>query len=141
MTDAQGNVVPCQITEREDDGRLHFIFLATVPSLGYATYNVAPDTNVTTPTSNLSVSEKGMENQRYKVSIDANGDVSSIIDKQNGNREMLSAPIRLALLFDESLAWPSWEIHGDQLQKAPREYVDKEGLQVEVAEMAHCVSA
>lgn len=136
VTDAQGNVVPCQITEREDDGRLHFIFLATVPSLGYATYNVAPDTNVSTPTSasNLSVSEKGMENQRYKVTIDANGDVSSIIDKQNGNREMLSAPIRLALLFDESNAWPSWEIHGDQLQKAPREYVDKEGLQVEVAE-------
>ena len=97
VTDAQGNVVPCQITEREDDGQIHFIFLATVPSLGYATYNVAPDTNVSTPTSasNLSVSEKGMENQRYKVTIDVNGDVSSIIDKQNGNREMLSAPIRL----------------------------------------------
>lgn len=134
VTDAQGHVVPSQVTGHEN-GRLQFIFLGTVPSLGYATYNVAQakDGDVQ-PASTLSVSAQGMENGRYKVSIDANGDVSSIIDKLNGQREMLSAPIRLAMLFDESTTWPSWEIHGDQLQKAPREYVDNEGLQVEVAE-------
>lgn len=80
------------------------------------------------------INEKGMENDRYRLSIDSNGDVSSIIDKKLGNKELLSAPIRLAMLYDESLSWPSWEIHGDQLQKAPREYVDNEGINVEVAE-------
>ena len=136
VTDATGAVVPSQITGSGDGGAVRFIFLAKVPSLGYATYNVAPSAEEKAPDGQqpLSVSESSLENSRYKVTLDANGDVASVKDKQNGDKEMLSAPIRLAMLFDESLTWPSWEIHGDQLQKAPREYVDKEGLQVEVAE-------
>lgn len=133
VTDANGQRVPSQVVAYEN-GQVRFIFLADVPSLGYATYNVAPSTEAQSSNASLSVSNNGMENQRYKVVLDNNGDVSSIIDKSQGNKEMLSAPIRLAMLFDESLSSPSWEIHGDQLQKEPREYVDKEGLDVQVVE-------
>ena len=133
VTDSEGNTVPSQILENEN-GTVRFIFLATVPSLGYATYNVAPSVSDGEPETTLVINEKGMENDRYRLSIDSNGDVSSIIDKKLGNKELLSAPIRLAMLYDESLSWPSWEIHGDQLQKAPREYVDNEGISIEVAE-------
>lgn len=128
-----GQSVASQVLERNGND-FRFLFLATVPSMGYATYNVSPSTSAYNSNSGLSVSQNSMENGRYRIQINQNGDVSSIIDKKQGNKEMLSAPIRLAMLFDESLTWPSWEIHGDQLQKAPREYVDKEGLNVEVVE-------
>lgn len=133
VTDSEGQSVPTQIVEK-DNGKIKFIFLASVPSLGYATYNVLPSVSGDMPETNLVINENGMENDRYKISIDSNGDVCSIIDKKLGHKELLSAPIRLAMLYDESLAWPSWEIHGDQLQKEPREYVDNEGIKVEVAE-------
>ena len=133
VTDPDGHTVKSQIIGR-DGTKARVLFLATVPSLGYAAYNLAPSEKSETSDPALSVSEMGMENIRYRVAIDANGDVCSVVDKSQGGKELLSGPIRLAMLFDESTTWPSWEIHGDQLQRAPREYVDKEGLSVEVAE-------
>lgn len=134
VTDAGGNEVKSQILNHSD-GKAKLIFLADVPSLGYAVFNAAPVKEaLTTTDGNLTVSESGMENNRYRITINSNGDVSSVIDKAQDNRELLSAPIRLAMLFDESLSWPSWEIHGDQLQKSPREYVDGTDMQIEVAE-------
>lgn len=133
ITDSDGRQVPVQIVDN-NNGEIKFIFLATVPSLGYSTYNVSPTQSDESYENELHISENGMENGRYRISIDSNGDVCSIIDKQLDNKELLSAPIRLAMLYDESLSWPSWEIHGDQLQQAPREYVDNEGLNIEVAE-------
>lgn len=133
VTNSRGESVPSQILDN-DGQTIKFIFLASVPSLGYATYNVAPSTSASVANPSLTVAETGLENERYKLTINANGDVCSIVDKKQDNREMLSAPIRLAMLFDESVSWPSWEIHGDQLQKAPREYVDGEGLKVEIDE-------
>lgn len=132
VTDKDGQQVPAQIL-KQADGNVTFIFLATVPSLGYAAYDVRLSDQAAETSSSLAVSTTGMENDRYKVTVNAQGDVSSVIDKQQGNRELLSAPIRMALLFDESLTWPSWEIHGDQLQKEPRGYVD-ENVRVSVAE-------
>jgi alpha-mannosidase len=133
VTDSDGREVLSQVLSNEG-GQVKFIFLATVPSLGYASYNAAPSATDNTQSSTLSVTNTNLENARYKVTLNGNGDVSSIIDKSQNNKEMLSAPIRLEMLFDESLSWPSWEIHGDQLQKDPKEYVDNEGLDVEVAE-------
>ena len=134
VVDADGQEVPSQLLGSSAEGQ-RFIFLATVPPLGYATYYIQPDVQPTTlDAQTLSVTPTSMENDRYLVTLNDNGDVSSIKDKQNSNRELLRQPIRLALLYDESLSWPSWEIHGDQLQRAPREYVDKEGLEVNIAE-------
>lgn len=133
VTTHDGTRLPSQILERKGT-EARFIFLATVPSVGYATFNAAPSAEASPSAGTLSVSAKGMESDRFSIAIDSNGDVSSIIDKQMGNRQLLKAPVRLAMLYDESLAWPSWEIHGDQLQDAPREYVDNEDITVEVAE-------
>jgi len=128
-----GEEVPSQVLEHDGEN-VRMIFLATVPALGYASFDVAPADKGYTSDKTLSASAGGMENGHYKVTFDSNGDICSIIDKTLGDKEMLSGPIRLAMLFDESTSWPSWEIHGDQLRRAPREYVDKEGLSVEVAE-------
>src|SRR5260370_9620014 len=70
------------------------LFLAKAPPIGYAVYDVCPA--VAPPVvSELKVTESSLENERYRVALDQNVDVTSILYKTL-NKEMLSAPPRLA---------------------------------------------
>ena len=115
VVDPQGHLVPSQVS----DGKV--IFLATVPSVGYAVYDVrlgggpADDTG-------LHVSEHSLENRYYRVQLNDDGDIASIYDKQL-NKELLSAPMRLAISYDNPTQWPAWNMDWDQEQAPPREYV------------------
>ena len=59
---------------------------------------------------------------RYRVQLNAAGDVTSIYDKVN-SRELLNAPIRWAFLADSSTSWPSWEIQYSDTRAAPVSYL------------------
>ena len=96
------------------------IFVAKTPSVGYAVYDVEPASSA--PASALKVSESSLENARYKVALNSDGDVSSIFDKQL-NKELLSAPVRLAINHDAPRQWPAWNMDYDQVHAAPRAYV------------------
>jgi alpha-mannosidase len=96
------------------------LFLARVPSVGYAVYHVLPAERPSAETS-LKITESSLENGRYRLKIDHDGDVSSIFDKELG-RELLSAPIRLAFSTDAPLRYPAWNMDFDQEQAAPRAY-------------------
>ena len=98
------------------------IFVAKVPSVGYAVYDVQPVGQPAATTSSLQVSKTGLENAWYRVRLDQNGDVASIFDKEIG-RELLSAPARLAISYDNPTQWPAWNMDWDQEQAAPRAYV------------------
>jgi len=110
-----GKEVPAQLS----NGRV--LFLAKEPSVGYAVYDVQPADGSSTP-STLKVSESSLENARYRVALDQNGDVSSIFDKTL-NKEVLSAPARLAIKTDKPEQWPAWNMDFPDQQKAPRAYV------------------
>ena len=97
------------------------LFVARVPSVGYAVFDVEP-ASVPPAASPLKVSESSLENARYRVTLDRNGDVSAIFDKTL-NRELLSAPIRLAISNDAPTNWPAWNMDFDQEQAPPRAYV------------------
>ena len=47
---------------------------------------------------------------------------SSIFDKSIG-RELLAAPARLAISYDNPQQWPAWNMDWDQEQAAPKAYV------------------
>lgn len=96
------------------------LFLAKVPSAGYAVYDVEPADAAAT--SNLKVAPRSLENDRYRLSLNGNGDVSSIYDKSIG-KELLSAPIRLAISSDHPQQWPAWNMDFDQEQAPPRAHV------------------
>src|SRR5437764_14359536 len=72
--------------------------------------------------SDMRVTASSLENARYKVKIDANGDLASIFDKE-ADRELLRSPIRLELRDDPSPDKPAWRILWDTVNSAPREYV------------------
>jgi len=47
----------------------------------------------------MKATQSSLENDRYQIKLDEHGDVSSIFDKKV-KRELLSAPIRLAISTD-----------------------------------------
>src|SRR2546423_3909679 len=96
------------------------LFVARAPSVGYAVYALQP--GASSAASELHVSESSLENARYRVQLDQNGDVSSIFDKRL-NRELLSGPIRLAISPDNPKQSPAWHIAFAHAQRAPRSSV------------------
>lgn len=116
VTAPDGKAVPAQIS----NGKV--IFVATVPSVGYAVYDVEPAAEPSASTSDLHVTQNELENAFYRVTLNDAGDVASIYDKQL-HRELLAAPARLALSYDNPEQWPAWNMDWKQEQAAPREYV------------------
>ncbi len=97
------------------------IFSANVPSVGFAVYDVQPGA-VASSMSRLRVSQDELENDYYRVKLNGDGDVASIFDKKI-NRELLSAPVRLAISYDNPSQWPAWNMDWDQEQAAAKAYV------------------
>ncbi len=97
------------------------LFMADVPSVGFKVFEVlsAAARRAAPASSSLSVTTSTLQNARYAVKIDANGDVSSIFDKQAGV-ELLKSPIKLQLLKDDSARWPAWEILYESVAAAPQ---------------------
>ncbi|HEY2038172.1 MAG TPA: glycoside hydrolase family 38 C-terminal domain-containing protein [Edaphobacter sp.] len=115
VIDANGKEVPSQV---EGD---KVLFLAAAPSVGYTVYHVTPASEASL-SSELKVTESSLENARYRVTLNHDGDVASIFDKQL-NKELLSAPMRLAISNDKPKVYPAWNMDFDQEQAAPRAYV------------------
>jgi alpha-mannosidase len=96
-------------------------FVAQAPSVGYAVYDVQPAEQIFFPTQ-IEVTESSLENVRYRVRLNEAGDVASIFDKKI-NRELLSAPIRLAISTDNPRQWPAWNMDFEDQQRPPRAFV------------------
>jgi alpha-mannosidase len=111
-----GKEVPAQIREG------NVIFLANVPSVGYAVYDVRPGEATAESKSPLQVSEHSLENEFYRVKLNDDGDVASIFDKKL-NKELLASPVRLAISYDNPTQWPAWNMDWDQEQTAPKQFV------------------
>ncbi len=114
VTGPDGHVVPSQIS----GGKV--LFVARAPSVGYAVYDI--EAGAAGAASTLVVSANSLENQYYRVKLNADGDVASISDKSIG-RELLAAPARLAISYDNPEHWPAWNMDWDQEQAAPKAYV------------------
>ena len=116
VTAPDGKNVPAQISNSK------VIFAASVPSVGYAVYDVQPMDALAGSPSPLKVSKDGMENAYYRVRLNQDGDVSSIFDKEN-SKELLSSPARLAISYDNPAQWPAWNMDWEQEQAAPKAFV------------------
>ena len=128
-----------RVTQREvlvqvlwrEGNQARILFLADVASIGFKVFEVSTGAPRARANSLLSVTTSSLENARYKVKIDANGDIESIFDKKTGH-ELLKAPIRLELRNDPSPDKPAWRILWDTINSSAREYVT--GPQVRVVE-------
>ena len=98
------------------------VFMATIPANGFEVYTVEPSDVPCMMKSQLSITKQTLENRKYKVQLDQNGDISSIYDKQF-RKEMLSSPARLEMLNDETPQKPAWRIYYNSITAKPRNYV------------------
>ncbi len=110
-----GTRVPAQM----ENGKV--LFLAKAPSVGYTVFDVRTSKK-SEGSKELKVTPSSLENARYKVTLNAAGDVSSIFDKSI-NKELLASPMRLAISNDAPRDWPAWNMDFDQEQAAPRAYI------------------
>ena len=116
-----GNEVFSQINKKEGK-EYRILFIANVPANGFEVYDIQEANEPLEQKSQLSISTKSLENNRYKVKIDENGDISNVFDKLTG-KELLSAPMRLEFFNDTSDIWPQWEILYKSVIAPPRSYV------------------
>lgn len=115
-----GRSVPTQIIG-EENGATKILFEAGVPSVGYIVYD-ARLMRASGEASSLKVTESSLENDRYRIRLNSDGDVASIFDRTL-NRELLEAPVRLAIKNDTPAQWPAWNMDWTDQQKPPRAYV------------------
>jgi alpha-mannosidase len=90
--DPAGREVPAQLTGSAGQNAT-IAFVASVPSAGYAVYEVKPVTTPNPASPSLRISIDTLENDFYKVAVNANGDIAGILDKKL-NKQLLSAPSR-----------------------------------------------
>jgi len=108
--DDRGKEIASQ-TVREDRYHRKILFIGDkIPSMGYRTYQLRKQKPANVG-STLSVSKSGLENELFRVGIDADsGWVRSIVDKRNGKEILSGDGNELQLLADYPKAWDAWNI-------------------------------
>lgn len=120
--DANGKKVAAQLTGYTD-GKAHLLIEATVPATGYAVYDVRTSSANNTVAATVAHT---IENSVYKITLDKNGDITSLLDKKN-NKELVKPgkTIRLALFTkNQSHAWPAWEVLKETTDREPISITD-----------------
>ncbi len=121
--DAHGNSVPTQVIDRQDN-TVKFLFLAKVPSVGLAVFDVRETKKNTDQSQVLEVTETSLENEYYKIALDKNGDILSIVDK-SVNKELLEKPARLEFLHETPGEWPAWNMDWDDRKESILGYMNE----------------
>lgn len=118
VVDKNGKEAPSQIIKKKGK-EFDIVFLAEVKALGYRVYDVKAANTACKIETDLKVTEHTLQNKKYQIILNKNGDIASIIDKEN-KIQLLDAPIKMALLNDiGALSYPSWEIRKEDLDKEP----------------------
>jgi alpha-mannosidase len=122
-----GREVPAQM--EWSGGRAKILFLADMPSVGFKVFDVRA-ANTAAPTAGaLRVTASSLENERYAVSVDANGDISSVVDRA-AKRELLKSPVRLEMRDNPSPDKPAWRILYETVTAPVREYPTKPVIRI-----------
>lgn len=129
--DKNGNETPCQIIGKSGK-EFDIVFIAEVGGCGLKVYDIVPANSACALKTDLKVSEHVIENAKYQVIFNKNGDIAQIIDKEQMIK-LLDAPVKLAGLKDTgALSYPSWEIRKKDIDREPEFYANTP--QFEVAE-------
>ncbi len=128
--DNNGNEVYSQVAERKN-GYITVLFSAQVPSCGLKVYDVRlSDSGCRLESNPIKVTTNTLENERYRIKINADGNIESIVDKQL-QRELLHAPVRIAIHDNiHSKMWPAWEIKWEDINSPVCDYAQKPAIRI-----------
>ncbi len=123
--DKNGNELPSQVNSL-DESVMSVSVAAHVPALGFKVVDVVYSDEPCKLNSGIRVGSNVIENYKYIVSINANGDISSIIDKTLGNKEILNKPIRFEInKYKGAKEYAAWELTYKETKRYPWEFAEK----------------
>jgi alpha-mannosidase len=123
--DEKGKEVLTQIVSNIGN-KIKVIFIAKVPSLGVATFDVRESSpSAKKVASSLSIKTNMVENEYYRVTLDKNGDIASLIDKKS-NRELLKKPARLEFQRESPKREPAWNMFWSDRKNPPFAFMDQD---------------
>ena len=129
VLDSNGNEVPSQIIKKSGK-EFDIVFIADVNAMGYAVYDVVPANKACEIKTNLAVSLHTLENEKYRVIFNKNGDLATVIDKKN-NINVLDAPIKMAGLTDiGDLPYPAWEMRKKDIDREPEFFANSPEFEI-----------
>lgn len=117
-----GEEVLCQVNGRSKTS-LQLLFMAKVPSLGLACYDVRPAKQPSDLTSGLRAGRLSLENDFYRILLGTDGDIHSILDKKL-EKELLSGNLKLEFLNEHPRYWPAWNMDWKDRKEPPIGYVE-----------------
>jgi alpha-mannosidase len=123
--DSGGREVPTQLIARYGK-KVKFIFIARIPSLGVAVYDLRESSLPSKIKAlSLSIEPNTIENEYYKLTLNENGDMASIVDKKQ-NRELLKNPARLEFQREVPRREPAWNMFWYDRKNPPFAFMDQE---------------
>jgi alpha-mannosidase len=121
VTGPDGKSVPAQVLGAGASG-VRIAFLAKMPSVGFSVFDARLEAGDAPAASPLRVDERRLENARWVVTLNDDGDIASIRDKQ-ASRELLASPARLGLHYENPRQWPAWNQDWADRQLPAKEFV------------------
>jgi len=117
VRDHNGKTVPSQVIT-ESNGERALLIDASLPATGYAVYSVKPSGNAVAANAAQS---KTIENSIYRLTVDDEGNIASILDKRCGRNLVAEGKNWGLVVFDkcDSKAWPAWEIQKQTIDSEP----------------------
>lgn len=123
--DKAGRELPSQVNY-VDNSVIKATVCVNVPALGFKVLDVLYSYQPCSMNTGVRVNGNTIENHKYIVSINKNGDISSIIDKTLGSVELLEKPIRFELnKYKGAFMYPAWELRYDEVMRYPWEFAEK----------------
>ena len=117
VLDGDGKEYAAQILSVKN-GVATILMSVTVPPMGYKAFDIR--NRKCQVKSKLFASIMMLENEKYRVGLNSNGDISSIFDKEL-KKEILSKPITTGIFdYNGSKDWPAWELNFDELNREPQ---------------------
>ncbi len=115
IKDIEGAEIPCQVIGEEKCGEgwlYRFIFIAeNVPSFGFKTYRILENRPKIDYQSSLSIQDTVIENEYFRVSLDAHtGWITSLLDKRTGREVLAGEGNILEAIADEPPSMSAWEL-------------------------------
>lgn len=115
-----GKMVKSQIIAR-DGNKVTVAFAGYVPSMGLSVYDFRPSRKAEARSAALKAAGNTIENRIYKLTVNADGDICSIIDKRYGKEIVRQGEAFGYDFFPDNVseAWPAWEILKSVVDSTP----------------------
>ncbi len=115
--DCDGVELPTQVINSTATESTLLVYI-TMPPMSYKVLDLqSKRAKVSTP---LKATIQTLENEKYKLTFNSNGDIRSIFDKEI-KKEILKEPIYTGIFdYTGSKDWPAWELNFQELNREPQ---------------------